>query len=1677
MSVRYRKILFLGIFSVLAAVCLIFSLPIGGVAEASEVVPWDGSVSSSLLGSGDIDDPYIISNGSDLKFLADQVNGGNSYGGKYFSVNATEIDLGGKPISIGYLLVDDGDVENVPFGGTFNGNGVVIKNLSLSVEEEYGQPIELGLFGNISAGGSVNSVLLSTVFYTVNENVDPTVEVTYSIGGIAGYLEGTVSRCAVNGLTYDGVYNGCGIAGTVAVGGLVSSCTVNGINATDGTVVGIAGSNEGEITDCLVEGDISCNNCDLIGLVGSNESAGVVTRSAFKPLAVTGVESFVGLVAGNGGAVTLSYAYADIVATGGISGLFGNNVGTFSECAYFGDMHGDTVSILGAVNSGTATDLTMVGNVEATTIDLFVRGGCDGLTGAFVSAYLDGAVAHTQGTGTKLFYDGSHVGKDIEGATPYYLGVNIASEIGAKWSTPINNGVPVVSTLYEVANQYYTAVNGDYIQVTLDEDTFYIKKGTYLALPEIVKTGYNHLGYSDGTATYQNKVTVNATATYLPVFSLTDITYVGSDGNVSKTYDGLSATIGAEFRYELALTYSWEYSVDGSSYTAVAGDTDTYEVTDVADSGFYKCVASFSDGNDTRTTRSEAIEVSIMKAYYTDITATPIAGGKYSGKQLGEFSLPTSYRWQDATTVPTVDVTEYPALYNADSDNYYDYALLVGLTLEKGDYADITYDYGDSTAVYGGKYSGQELSAVVLERNFRWADDSTVMSVGTHEYPALYNADSVNYNDYPLNVKLELDKGVFEGITHPQFNRVYSPTATLADYTLEEYFVWADDTVTPTVAVKSYPAIYNSDSSLYEDFALDITIVVSQAESTVNPVLSTDTVYVGGAFPTISLSAGDTAGDIEFISDILVLGTNEYTYLFTPYSGNYTSRYGKVSFSVVEKTLISLRVNKLPNKVTYKPFEAFEREGMEVVATYNGNKEESVFIYLVEYPAGRDHLLYGDTFVTLKYTYDEVTKTAEVPISVEKITVNRPVDDNEYRYSGESMTTSLVNTPLYTIQCDSRIEAGSYHFTATLIDGNNYAWADTADISVQVAWTILPLEVSAPRITGTFVYDGTKQYCGIALNDLYEITNGDGQTDAGTYTVSISLLDKDNTKWYGKTGEAGTADLNLNWVIERKQVEDPTMNTEKYLFDGTYLNFDYRIDEGYRPNVTGGLDAGEYTVVFSLVSDNYEWRMMSLSDTRELTFTISPMPMTLPSVETTFVYDGSLKSVLPEDRVGIVPGGKITAKDAGEYVLELTLLNANYEWWDGTNGEKTIEWSIDRAEVTKPTVGTNPIYAGRDLPAPIAVDPLYTMTNGSGKNAGSYLSTVTLRDVVNYRWSDGTDTPIDLEWAIEQKKVALPTVGGTYVYTGEPLTATVSTTECVVSGNVATEVDIYTMTVSLIDDNYKWMDDTTASKLVEWRISPYLVTKPTVLMECTYTGSDQYAPISSSAYYTVSGNVGKNAGSYTAKVTLTDKRNFAWADNTANDLDLNWVINKRTVTIPTVSGNLIYNGEIQKPKITASPYYTVSGEGKEAGSYTATVTLVDPANDAWAEGDGPSVSVAFHIYKVQFALDAGDTDVKYEAGATLPVPTKDGYNFDGWYLNSDFSGNKVTSFDSLDGNVKLYPKFLPDGIDAPPSAGKADGNGLSTMAIIGIVVAAVCALIAIAIIVVVIVNKKPKLKI
>ena len=1611
----------LAVTIVLAIFVAVFA---AGVSVASYAIdPLEEGVSDTLSGSGTHEVPYKISSGDDLAYLAAQVNGGTDYDGEYFTLTK-DIDLNDSEWTpIGKIEIGETQTTTKVFNGIFDGGGFTVSNVSISTKT-----VAAGLFGYVGTGGSVKNLTISgltAAFGTTTDDMGYVGAVAYNEGAVASV---TVANLNINAPDY---FVG-GIAGYNA--GTVSSCTLTSVTEATGKYIGgIVGTNAGTVTACLSSASITSEGIENAGgIVGTNES----------------------------GTVENCLATGDLKARQ-VGGIAAYNTGSITTCAFYGKAEG----IVGAagiayVNNGTVSNSLVAANVKATG---------ETVENEFVAETVYATASNAENSSF------------VKYLTPEQGGISADKMKGITaegWNTA-SDRLPVPESLARNTAATEAALLSEAKVVTLDDVTaekFNLYNGWYLVLPAREKAGFSFIGWTEGESPYGPgaEVVISEDTTFTAQWVLNEIVFVSQSGDVSKVYDGQESTITAEFTHDLAITYEWFYSLsEKGPFEKIDGaNASSLSLTNVSSSGIYYCEATVSADGLTVKKQSGNFTVVISKADYTEeqVGTVPSFEGTYSKittLESYDFGNSSPFRWKDSSVTPTVDVKTYEAFFNADPVNYNDYSLYISLVLEKATYTE--EDIGEVPSFSGTYSKTQSLSAFVFTNpSFRWQDPSVTPTVDVKTYEAFFNADPVNYNDYSLSVTVDLAKGVFtqDMLPYiPSFSVTYDPERTLDDIVLPENVFWQEKTEKPVVSKSSYKAYFNSDPTNYENYSsLEITVSVAKAYPTLRPAVANVTYYEGNVLPDILSASGDTAGTYVWDDyEGLVIGEKEYAWTFTPDDENYNTASGVIKITAIPKVMVSLTLDERPSKTEYYAFEYFSAEGAVVKANYNDGTCDTVTAYTLRYQKG-DSFRAGDTFVILTYEGFELIVEG---LTVNKIVVSEPSDETEYVYEkGKTHAYAVKSTDTYTVTGETfGSAAGLYRVTVTLTDPNNYRWRNTEGNSFDIVWVVAKYKVSAPTVETDNVYDGKAKESGVSSGLYYTASGILTAVEAGTYELTVALKDKANTCWADET----TEDRVLEWTIAKKKVPLPeTLAVQKtYYYNGEMQTFEWVNADGIFVSGEKQTDAGQYEVKFNLISENYTWVSGGYEE-KVLVWRILPKEIAVPTVgETVFVYIPQTEQQLAVASRAeyTVTGNKAT--DAGEYTAVISLVNANYCWTGGEIADVTIDWKILPLEVAIPVMGTEmPVYCGETVFAPVNATEYYDLSGNTAVNAGSYTVTVVLKSKSNYVWEDGSAENKTFDWEVVKKTLALPIYNGNLTYDGSVQNADITVDgSCVITGNTAKNVGEYTAEISLKDANYVWADGSYGIKTVAWAIVPFKVNKPVVLGDSVYTPSGQYAAISESEYYTLSGNFALVAGNYTATASLKDKANFTWQDSTVEDLTLNWKIVPAKVFKPENVRNLIYSGSEQTAEIHFSDLCQISGnKGKDAGTYTATVSLKDSVNYTWEDGTVDPVTVEWNIYTLSLS-DGEDVLQNYVAGTPLPSPQKENYFFDGWYASPDFSGERIYSLSELDEDTVLYAKWseMPASGDGEP---EKDNEGLPVAAIVGIAVACVCAAAAIAIIII-----------
>lgn len=271
MTAKRMRLLTAGL-AIIALIAALFVINPGLGRSASAA--WDGTAAAGFeSGTGDSSDPYIIKTAEQLAFLAKQVNGGETYRGKYFQLEA-DLDLSGSewtPIG----------TETVPFSGKFSGNGHVLTNVKISAAGDY-----IGLFGyntgtityvgiesgEISGGNCTGSICgLNAGTITGCYNNAP-VTGKESAGGVCGKNSGTV-QMSYNTGAVTGILKTGGVCGESTDGSTLANCYNTGMLIGDSVVGGICGSVESsaDVSSSFSMAEI-CGNSEIGGNIGTGPS-------------------------------------------------------------------------------------------------------------------------------------------------------------------------------------------------------------------------------------------------------------------------------------------------------------------------------------------------------------------------------------------------------------------------------------------------------------------------------------------------------------------------------------------------------------------------------------------------------------------------------------------------------------------------------------------------------------------------------------------------------------------------------------------------------------------------------------------------------------------------------------------------------------------------------------------------------------------------------------------------------------------------------------------------------------------------------------------------------------------------------------------------------------------------------------------------------------------------------------------------------------------------------------------------------------------------------------------------------------------------------------------------------------------------------------------------------------
>lgn len=488
--------------------------------------------------------------------------------------------------------------------------------------------------------------------------------------------------------------------------------------------------------------------------------------------------------------------------------------------------------------------------------------------------------------------------------------------------------------------------------------------------------------------------------------------------------------------------------------------------------------------------------------------------------------------------------------------------------------------------------------------------------------------------------------------------------------------------------------------------------------------------------------------------------TEDVTEITITYTEGLITKTTSTPVNVV-KTISALTIASYPSKTTYNYMEVFDPSGMTLTATFTDGTTASV----TDYTYSNDPLaVLGEQPITISYTYEGVTRSISVLITVNAIVISSPSQSGSLVYDGSEQSPIWDDYDSVKMEASGDLfatNAGNYSTTFTCKYG--YTFSDGVG-AVAIQWIIDRATIaSVPSQMGVLTYNGNPQTP--AWDSAYDASKMTlsvaAQTNAGTGYLA-SFTPKDNYKW----ADGSTTAKSVSWSIDRATIASTPAQSGSLTYNGSaqspvWVNYDAN---KMTISSTAQTNAGSYTATFT-PKDNYKWSDGSTLE-KSVSWTIGRATITsVPAQSGSLTYNGNTQSPTWSDYDTNKMEVSVEAKiNAGSYTATFTP-NGNYMWSDGSVTAKSVGWSIGKAsgfisvnktEITfTPSIKQTAVIVQRSGNATISAvsgnTSLITITSinqntgeisvkSSGSVSGSTTITISIPDTQNYTEASATIT-------------------------------------------------------------------------------------------------------------------------------------------------------------------------------------------------------------------------------------------------------------------------------------------------------------------------------------------------
>lgn len=709
-----------------------------------------------------------------------------------------------------------------------------------------------------------------------------------------------------------------------------------------------------------------------------------------------------------------------------------------------------------------------------------------------------------------------------------------------------------------------------------------------------------------------------------------------------------------------------------------------------------------------------------------------------------------------------------------------------------------------------------------------------------------------------------------------------------------------------------------------------------------------------------------------------------------------TSEDHKIEFTIEKATFDTTAFSFVDKTVEYnKQVQKIEITGTlpaGLSVNYEGNEGTTVS----EYRA------------TANFVYDSNNYNYIAPMKATLKIIKRYIDyptiinpEKVYVYNGSAQTFELSESEYYEIKGNKQTNVGNYIVEVSLLDTDNTIWrggsnAKTHEYNFNIIKGTYDLS-NATFADTSIEYDGNEHtivYQGTLPNGLTISYEGKGTT-VGEYDITATYSG-DFTN-YNEIAPK-TVKLTITpHLVSKPQSDDRifTYNKKEQTYKITQSDY-YTVSNNVQTN------ADIYYVTYELKDkENTSWEDNTTNNIsfpfiiKKATYDISSISLSNKTVE----YDGKPHTL---EITGTLPKGLTYEPiegmhtEVGTYDITIKFISddPNYEPID--NMVATLH--ILKIGVDKPTLdNTKYVYNGQEQTYNVSSSSLYTVTNNTQTDAGTYDVHITLKDPDHYSWKGDDDNSQALTYKFTINKAIYDMSDITFE--SEEITYDGKAHQIKIKGTLpdgvsvnytgqGTNVGVYNISATfssteITNQNYEAI----AQKQVTLTINPFIVNRPAQdTTSFVYNGKEHTYNIAKSEYYNVlnHSNTRTDAGHYTVQIRLKDQNNYRWDNNTYAVLEYPFVIEKATYDISNITfpnNSFSYDGEIHSLEFvgTLPDGVTVTYENNAQsmpGTYEVTLIFNVDSNHNPIESMTATLSISSAIEE----LNNNDTSISIDEG-------------------------------------------------------------------------------------------------